>query len=125
MSEEKGALLCGVTNEGTMLKQGKKEIVAQRKADIEAKTANLKAQPHVVYGAKVFLTVGETTPETKWTCGLVYDGVNTQIIGVGQIAPGWYYSFPCATGPTPKAACEAFDRLWEFGDAKAEIGEDE
>ena len=96
----------------------------QEAAAMEAKAAALRAAPHVIYGAKVYKTTGDVTCERRWTCGLMYEGVTYNQFGASPPlgSPSWYYSFPCAFGPSPEAACEAFDRLWAVGDLEPAPG---
>lgn len=68
-------------------------------------------KPHMLYGARVFLTKGDDVPHGKaWTCALVYEVTSANTGTFGQ--PTWASRFPRATGATPKEACEAFDRMW-------------
>jgi len=92
-----------------------------REARADAERALMKLKPHVLYGARVYRTIGDVTPESAWTCSLVYETApqgGYQIVGLGQ--PQWAFGLPCATGPSPAAACEAFDKLWNDPGAKDE-----
>jgi len=86
-----------------------------KKALALAEWAEWKLRPHVLYSARVFRTQGQVDDNNKWSCGIVHDGMGYSQRGVVWDSFGWTFSLPVATGPTPKAACEAFDKLWEEG----------
>ena len=66
-------------------------------------------KPHVFYEAKIFQNPNPSANK-RWVCALVYESDSPLSRLTHEVTPKAY-------GDSPEEACEAFDRLWETGNA--------
>lgn len=93
-----------------------------REARARAREAEHRVKPHVLYDAKVWRTISPQGPQDAWTCGTLPSAFPTAPSLYGAAGGGWSYIVPYveARGPTPAAACAAFDKQWREGDSGQE-----